>query len=194
MPTNPFLAETLLRAQRSTFGLGVDIRREEEEERRLILERARGVEERKRSFEGARGAGRIVGGVGGGILGFLLGGPGGAKIGAAAGAGIGSFAGQKIGVGLSPGANRKFDRIGPGVYYVARGRERQKQFDYGETDREHYINELILASAVRDASRAYKIASGSSLLNNILNSPGTVLPTTGGTPVPGTYFREGLYA
>ena len=128
MSSNPFLAEALLRARRPTFELGVDIAREEREEFSQEGERRRGVERRGRKRETARGRGRVVGG----LLGLLLAGAtGGASIPiTAALTAAGSFLGQKGGIALSPGANTKFKRIGPGRYFVDIGRERERQFTF----------------------------------------------------------------
>lgn len=165
MPANPYLAEALLRARRPTFELGLDIRREEEEEFRLEEERARGLEKRERKFATARGRGRWAGGLPGGILGFILGGPAGAAI----GAGAGSYLGQRGAVAVTPGAMKKFERIGPGQYYVARGREREREFEFGEEERERYMSELMLTGAAWDALSGFRAAKyGPGILDMIL--------------------------
>ena len=193
-----YLAEALLRAQRPTFELGLDISREEEEEFRLEQERRRGIETRERKRGVATGRGRFAGGVGGGaagakiggILGFMLGGPAGAalgaNLGAAAGAGLGSYAGQRIategqilpGRKISPGAMKKFERIGPGRYYVARGREREEEFEFGETERGRILQEQILTSSVIDAiSGGLQAKYGGGILDMLLGKGGGVTST-----------------
>ena len=170
MPINPYIAGEIFRASREPFiGLRGDIRREEEEEFRLEQERLRGVGTKERRREQKRGQGRWLGGVPGGILGFILGGPPGAAI----GAGIGSRVGQEAMVRTSPQAMRKFERIGPGKYYVSRGREREKQFEYGQQEQDRYFKELMLTSAAMDAISGYTGAKyGGGILDMIL----------GGTP------------
>lgn len=149
MPVNPYIAAALFRARDPTQELRRDIWLEEAEERRLELERARGMETRERKRGVARGRGRWAGGLPGGILGFMLGNP----VGAAIGASLGSYAGQRIATetGISPGAMKTFERIGPGKYYISRGEERERQFEWGESERERYLSEQILASAAMDA-------------------------------------------
>ncbi len=170
MPANPYLAETLLRASRPTFELGLDIRREEEEEERLWGERARGLETRERKFGEARGRGRWGGGLPGGILGFMLGGPAGAAI----GAGLGSYAGQRIATKYTPGAMKEFERIGPGKYYVSRGREREREFEFGEEERNRYVKELMLTSAAFDALSGYRAGTyGPGILKMMMGGGGT---------------------
>lgn len=155
MSDNPFIAQALLRAKRPTFELGLEIRREEEEEFRLAEERRRGIETRERKRGVARGRGRW----GGGLLGLLLAGAapftGGASL-LAAGAlsGLGSYLGQRGAVAIAPGARRKFERIGPGRYSVGRGEEREREFEWGERERERYFREEILTSAAMDALSA----------------------------------------
>lgn len=172
--------------------LGRDISEEEREEWELEQERARGIETRERRRGVARGRGRVAGGIGGGfggakiggILGFMLGGPAGAalgaKLGAAAGAGLGSYAGQRVATetGISPGAMRQFRRISPGRYYVGRGEEREREFEWGETERGRYMEEQILTSALMDALTGYRAgAYGPGILDRILGrGAGEVLP------------------
>ena len=195
MSENPFIAEALLRASRPTLGLRMDIRQEEEEELRLEQERQRGLEKRERKFGKARGRGRWAGG----LLGLLAAGAapftGGASLVAAAAlTGAGSFLGQKAAVRLSPGAMKKFKRVSPGVYYVARGREREEQFQFGESERRRQINELMLTSAAFDAiSGGIFAKGGGNLLDMILGrGGGTILPTTGGEAVQGLFPRSGF--
>ncbi len=183
-----YLAEALLRAQRPTFELGLDISREEEEEFRLEQERRRGIETRERKRGVATGRGRFAGGIPGGILGFMLGGP----VGAAVGAGLGSFAGQKGAVAISPGAMKKFERIGPGRYYVARGREREEEFEFGETERGRIMQEQILTSSVLDAiSGGLQAKYGGGILDMLLGKGGGVT-FPGGAPEALTRRLGGL--
>ena len=176
-----YLAEALLRAQRPSFELGLDISREEEEEFRLEQERRRGIETRERKRGVATGRGRFAGGIPGGILGFMLGGP----VGAAVGAGLGSYTGQRVategqifpGRKISPGAMKGFERIGPGRYYVARGREREEEFEFGETEQGRILQEQILTSAVIDAISGYGGAKYG-ILDMLLGKGGGV-PSTG---------------
>lgn len=173
-----------------TARLGALISEEERMEWELEQERARGIETRERRRGVARGRGRWGGGVAGGaagakiggILGFMLGGPAGAalgvKLGAAAGAGLGSYAGQKVatdpkwgppGVRISPGAMRGFERIAPGRYYVSRGEEREREYEWGETERKRYMGEQILTNALMDALTGYQVgAYGPGILSRIL--------------------------
>ena len=169
-----YLAEALLRAQRPTFELGLDISREEEEEFRLEQERRRGLETRERKRGIATGRGRW----GGGILGYLIGAAlapatGGLSLALPAlGAGVGSYAGQKGAVAISPGAMKKFERIGPGRYYVARGREREKEFEWEETERTRMLQEQILSSSLMDALSGGLQAKYGGILDMILGRGG----------------------
>ncbi|KKM79921.1 hypothetical protein LCGC14_1345070 [marine sediment metagenome] len=171
-----YRAEALFRAGRPTAMLRRDISREEEEEYRLEQERARGIETRERKRGVARGRGRWAGGLPGGILGFMLGGP----VGAAIGAGLGSYAGQRVATetGISPGAMKKFRRIAPGRYYVGRGEEREREFEWGETERGRYMQEQILSSALMDALTGYQAGTyGPGILDRILGGgAGPTLP------------------
>ncbi len=193
-----YRAEALFRggARGPTFGLGQLIQREEEEEYRLEQERARGIETRERKRGVARGRGRWGGGLPGGILGFMLGGP----VGAAIGAGLGSYAGQRVATEtrISPGAMKKFERIGPGRYYVGRGEEREREFEWGETERGRYMQEQILTSSLMDALTGYQGAKyGGGILDMILGrggaGAGAVVPTYGGGGAP-DIFAGGRYA
>lgn len=180
-----------------------------EEERReweLEQERARGIETREWKRGVARGRGRWAGGIGGGlggakiggILGFMLGGPAGAalgaKLGAIAGAGLGSYAGQRVateakigGRPISPGAMKTFERISPGRYYVGRGEEREREFEWWETERERYMGEQILTSSVLDALSAYGVQrSGGGILDWLLGRGGGAgVPAAGRIAAPG---------
>ena len=192
MPDNSYY-ESLMRLR----GAGTRARRrlegykwlEEEEERRLELERARGIEARERKRGVARGRGRWAGGLPGAIIGFMLGGPPGAAI----GAGIGSYAGQKVattrkwqppsrtGIKISPGAMKTFEPISPGRYYVGRGEEREREFEWGETERERYMQEQILTSALMDAWSGYRATTyGPDLLKMLMGGGGGA-----GVPIPG---------
>ncbi len=156
---NPFIAEALLRASRPTFGLRVDITREQQEEEKLYRERQRGREARSRKYESASGKGRVIGG----LLGFLVGGP--------IGAGIGSAAGQAVATKFTPGTKlpEKFKRIGPGRYFVDIGEERQKQFEFEESERSRYLNEQILTRAATDAISGYRAEKyGGGILDMVL--------------------------
>ncbi len=175
--SNPFLAEALLRASRPTFGLRVDITKEQQEEEKLYRERERARERRTRKYESASGKGRVVGGVvggvAGGLLGFLIAGPGGVKWGASTGAGLGSAAGQAVATKFTPGTKlpEKFKRIGPGRYFVDIGEERQKQFEFEEDERSRYLTEQILTRAATDAISGYQAGKyGGGILDMILGS------------------------
>ncbi|HEC61505.1 MAG TPA: hypothetical protein ENI27_04555 [bacterium] len=166
--TNPFLAAELLRRDRSArFALSKDVRREEEEERRLEERRAKDIRKRSRRSSTARSIGRITGGIGG----FLIGGP--------AGAAAGSYVGQRFGKALIESKGRfltekkRFDRISPGTYYVAGGERRERQFRADEEDRRRYLNELMLANAATDAITGYRAAKyGGGILDMLLgNTP-----------------------
>ena len=175
-----FRAAALLGASRPSFGLGLDISREEQEEFRLEQERRRGIEKRDRRREVALGRGSTVGGTIGGLLGSLLG-----PIGTAAGAGIGSFIGQRIATGtdlisggkiartISPGAMKEVKRISPGRYFVGRGREREEEFDFGEPERNRLLQEQILTTSLIDAITGYRAAKfGPGILDQILGRGG----------------------
>ncbi len=177
-----FRAEALFRAGRPTAMLRRDISREEEEEYRLGQERARGIETRERKRGVARGRGRV----GGGILGYLIGAAlapvtGGLSLAIPAlAAGLGSYAGQRVATetGISPGAMKTFERIGPGRYYVGRGEEREREFEWGETERGRYMQEQILSSALMDALTGYQAGTyGPGILDRILGGgAGATLP------------------
>ena len=105
-------------------------------------------------------------------MGFLLGGlagPAGAIAGATAGAAFGSRVVSGAMVKTSPQAMKKFERISEGVYYVAKGREleRQSKFNWREQDR--YIQELMLANAATDAMSAFRLASGAEGAGSLLD-------------------------
>ncbi len=184
---NFYREEAIARAKAGvpTRELWQDIRRVEEEEARLVEERARGIETRERKRGVARGRGRW----GGGILGYLL---GAAAVGAAGltgglslaipalATGLGSYFGQRVategqivpGRKISPGAMKKFERIAPGRYYVGRGEEREREFEWGETERGRYMQEQIQASALMDALSGYGVAKGGGILDMILGRGG----------------------
>lgn len=190
MATNPYLAAALFRAKDPTIELRKDIWLEEAEERRLEEERRRGIETRERKFGTARGRGRV----GGGLLGLLIGtalapATGGASLLIPAlAAGAGSYLGQKGAVAVTPGAMKKFERIGPGKYYIARGREREREFRFGEKERERYISELMMTSAAWDALSGYGAAKyGGGILRQILGETGMPLLHRRWTPRAGGF-------
>ena len=173
---NPFIAGALQRSSDPTFGLRVDVTREQREEERLEAERLRNLEKRERKREFARGVGRLAGST----LGFILGGP--------AGAGVGSAIGQKAATIFAPGANPTFKKIGPGRYFVDEGRERETQFRAGVRDLTRNLDESILTSAIFDtisAVQVKKLGGPQGILDLILDSKGG---GSGGTRVPDNLY------
>lgn len=193
MSSNPFLAESLLRARQPSFGLGVEVAREERAESAATAARSRGVAKRGRARATARGRGRTAGG----LLALLLAGAtGGASIPVTAAlAGAGSFIGQKAAIALSPDARKKFKRVGPGKFFVDPGIERERSFQFGESERDRLLREDILAGSLTDAiTGGLKAKYGDGILDMLLGtrSPaGTIVPVTGGRAVPGSLPRTG---
>jgi len=142
---NPFLAQALLPAQRARAGfqLGSLVTREEEEERRQAFAR-------QRTLERQSGRGRLLGGVGGGVLARTLGkaaltaltggtvNPLVLALITGAGTGLGSAFGQKK---ATRGARRRID---PGTFFTERGRTRERDFG-------RFTEQSRMANAIMDA-------------------------------------------